>query len=142
MGPAVTSPTDKSGPGTQAGKKAKEASGDAAQKKEGKPDSMDKPNDGEKKVAKSLAAGDELEMTDDQETISEKEHEDMKEKEHMDEKDMINAMKDMTKEMQEIEKKAVNEVEKSMDEKEHMSEKDKMMIKAMYEKMAKMKKEA
>ena len=80
MGPAVTSPTDKSGPGTQAGKKAKEASGDAAQKKEGKPDSMDKPNDGEKKVAKPLAAGDELEMTDDQETISEKEHEDMKEK--------------------------------------------------------------
>ena len=46
MGPAVTSPTDKSGPGTQAGKKAKEASGDAAQKKEGKPDSMDTPNDG------------------------------------------------------------------------------------------------
>ena len=38
MGPAVTSPTDKSGPGTQAGKKAKEASGDAAQKKAGKPD--------------------------------------------------------------------------------------------------------
>ena len=33
MGPAVTSPTDKSGPGTQAGKKAKETSGDAAQKK-------------------------------------------------------------------------------------------------------------
>ena len=59
MGPAVTSPTDKSGPGTQAGKKAKEASGDAAQKKEGKPDSMDTPNDGQKKVAKSLAAGDE-----------------------------------------------------------------------------------
>ena len=142
MGPAVTSPTDKSGPGTQAGKKAKEASGDAAQKKEGKPDSMDKPNDGEKKVAKPLAAGDELEMTDDQETISEKEHEDMKEKEHMDEKDMINAMKDMTKDMKEIETKAISKMEKAMDEKEHMSEKDKMMIKATYEKMEKMKKEA
>ena len=62
MGPAVTSPTDKSGPGTSAGKKAKEASGDAAQKSEGKPDSSDKPNDGQKKVAKPLAAGDEVEM--------------------------------------------------------------------------------
>ena len=142
MGPAVTSPTDASGPGTQAGKKAKEASGDAAQKSEGKPDSMDKPNDGEKKVAKSLAAGDEVEMTDDQETISEKEHGDMKEKEHMDEKDMINAMKDMTKDMKEIETKAISKMEKAMDEKEHMSEKDKMMIKATYEKMEKMKKEA
>ena len=142
MGPAVTSPTDKSGPGTQAGKKAKEASGDAAQKGEGKPDKIDTPNDGEKKVAKSLAAGDEVEMKDDQETISEKEHGDMKEKEHMDEKDMITAMKDMTKDMKEIETKAVSKMEKAMDEKEHMSEKDKMMIKAMYEKMAKMKKEA
>ena len=37
---------------------------------------MDTPNDGEKKVAKSLAAGDEVEMTDDQETISEKEETD------------------------------------------------------------------
>ena len=73
MGPAVTSPTDKSGPGTQAGKKAKEASGDAAQKSEGKPDSADKPNDGEKKVAKPLAAGDSVEVKDDQEVISEKE---------------------------------------------------------------------
>ena len=83
MGPAVTSPTDKSGPGTVAGKKAKEASGDAAQKKEGKADSMDTPNDGQKKVAKSIAAGDEVEMEDGQEVIAEKEHEDMKEKEHM-----------------------------------------------------------
>ena len=142
MGPAVTSPTDASGPGTQAGKKAKEASGDAAQKGEGKPDKIDTPNDGEKKVAKSLAAGDEVEMKDDQETISEKEHGDMKEKEHMDEKDMINAMKDMTKDMKEIETKAISKMEKAMDEKEHMSEKDKMMIKATYEKMEKMKKEA
>jgi hypothetical protein len=142
MGPAVTSPTDASGPGTQAGKKAKEASGDAAQKGEGKPDKIDTPNDGEKKVAKSLAAGDEVEMKDDQETISEKEHGDMKEKEHMDEKDMITAMKDMTKDMKEIETKAISKMEKAMDEKEHMSEKDKMMIKATYEKMEKMKKEA
>ena len=46
MGPAVTHPSDKSGPGTTAGKKAKEKSGDAAQKKELKPESGDMtPND-------------------------------------------------------------------------------------------------
>ena len=110
MGPAVTSPTQASGPGTQAGKKAKEASGDAAQKKEGKPDSMDTPNDGEKKVAKPLAAGDEVEMKDDQETISEKEktdegmHDDKKEGMHgeMSKMEMIKAMKDMETEMKEM----------------------------------------
>ena len=62
MGPAVTSPTDKSGPGTSAGKKAKEVKGDAAQKSEGKPDSCDTPNDGKKKVAKPLAAVDTVEV--------------------------------------------------------------------------------
>ena len=115
MGPAVTSPTDKSGPGTQAGKKAKETSGDAAQKKEGKPDSMDTPNDGQKKVAKSLAAGDEVEMKDDQEIISEKEktdegmHDDKKEGMHgeMSKMEMIKAMKDMETEMKEMDKKMV-----------------------------------
>ena len=66
MGPAVTHPSDKSGPGTAAGKKAKEKSGDAAQKSEGKPDSGDKPNDGQKKVAKPLAAGDSVEVEDGQ----------------------------------------------------------------------------
>ena len=115
MGPAVTSPTQASGPGTQAGKKAKEASGDAAQKKEGKPDSIDKPNDGQKKVAKSLAAGDEVEMKDDQEIISEKEktdegmHDDKKEGMHgeMSKMEMIKAMKDMETEMKEMDKKMV-----------------------------------
>ena len=97
MGPAVTSPTDKSGPGTQAGKKAKEASGDAAQKSEGKPDSIDTPNDGEKKVAKPLAAGDEVEMEDDQEVIAEKE-----EVKEMDKMEMIKAMKDMETEMKDM----------------------------------------
>jgi len=124
MGPAVTSPTDKSGPGTQAGKKAKEASGDAAQKKEGKPDSMDTPNDGEKKVAKSLAAGDEVEMTDDQETISEKEktdegmHDDKKEGMHgeMSKMEMIKAMKDMETEMKEMDKKMVMSMYSKMKE--------------------------
>lgn len=97
MGPAVTSPTDKSGPGTSAGKKAKEASGDAAQKSEGKPDSSDKPNDGQKKVAKPLAAGDEVEMKDDQETIAEKE-----EIKEMSKMEMIKAMKDMETEMKDM----------------------------------------
>ena len=118
MGPAVTSPTDKSGPGTQAGKKAKETSGDAAQKKEGKPDSMDTPNDGEKKVAKSLAAGDELEMTDDQETISEKEETDegMHDKQEMSKMEMIKAMKDMETEMKEMDKEMVSAMYSKMKE--------------------------
>ena len=73
MGPAVTHPSDKSGPGTTAGKKAKEKSGDAAQKKELKPESGDMtPNDGQKKVAKPLAAGDTVEVEDGQEVISKK----------------------------------------------------------------------
>ena len=97
MGPAVTSPTDKSGPGTQAGKKAKEASGDAAQKKEGKADSMDTPNDGQKKVAKPIAAGDQVEMSDDQETISETE-----EVKEMGKMEMIKAMKNMETEMKDM----------------------------------------
>ena len=126
MGPAVTSPTDKSGPGTQAGKKAKEASGDAAQKKEGKPDSMDTPNDGEKKVAKPLAAGDELEMTDDQETISEKEetdemaHEGMHKE--MSKMEMIKAMKDMTKEMKDMDMKELKATYDKMKEMMHAKE--------------------
>ena len=97
MGPAVTHPSDKSGPGTQAGKKAKEKSGDAAQKKEMPADTMDKPNDGEKKVAKSIAAGDQVEMSDDQETISETE-----EVKEMGKMEMIKAMKDMETEMKDM----------------------------------------
>ncbi len=117
MGPAVTSPTDKSGPGTQAGKKATEAKGDAAQKKELAPEKGDyKPNDGEKKVAKSLAAGDEVEMSDDQETISEKE-ETKETYEEMGKMDMIKAMKDMAKKMEDM---------------------DMQMVKATYDKMKEM----
>ena len=123
MGPAVTSPTQASGPGTQAGKKAKEASGDAAQKKEGKPDSMDTPNDGEKKVAKPLAAGDEVEMTDDQETISEKEEEvsEMM-KNEMSKMEMIKAMKDMTKEMKDMDMKELKATYDKMKEMMHAKE--------------------
>jgi len=98
MGPAVTSPTDKSGPGTQAGKKASEKKDDAAQKSGLKSMKGDmSPNDGKKKVAKPLAAGDQVEMTDDQENISETE-----EVKEMDKMEMVNAMKDMTKEMSEM----------------------------------------
>ena len=97
MGPAVTTPTDKSGPGTQAGKKAKEKSGDAAQKKEMPADTMDKPNDGEKKVAKPIAAGDQVEMSDDQEVIAETE-----EVKEMDKMEMIKAMKNMETEMKDM----------------------------------------
>ena len=104
MGPAVTSPTDKSGPGTSAGKKAKEASGDAAQKSEGKPDSVDTPNDGAKKVAKPLAAGDSVEVKDDQEVISETDKEETSEMSKM---EMMTAMKDMTKEMKDMDMKMV-----------------------------------
>ena len=98
MGPAVTSPTDKSGPGTQAGKNASEKKDDAAQKSGLKSMKGDmSPNDGKKKVAKPLAAGDQVEMTDDQENISETE-----EVKEMDKVAMVNAMKDMTKEMSEM----------------------------------------
>ena len=98
MGPAVTHPSDKSGPGTQAGKKANEKKDDAAQKSGLKSMKGDmSPNDGKKKVAKPLAAGDQVEMSDDQETISETE-----EVKEMDKVAMVNAMKDMTKEMSEM----------------------------------------
>jgi len=113
MGPAVTSPTDKSGPGTQAGKKAKETSGDAAQKKEGKPDSGDKPNDGQKKVAKPLAAGDQVEMKDDQEVISEKE---VAEVETMTKETMLKAMKDMAKDMEEADMEEIKATYNKMKE--------------------------
>ena len=117
MGPAVTSPTDKSGPGTQAGKKAEEKKGDAAQKKELAPEKGDySPNDGQKKVAKPLAAGDEVEMSDDQETISEKE-ETKETYEEMGKMDMIKAMKDMAKKMEDM---------------------DMQMVKATYDKMKEM----
>ena len=113
MGPAVTSPTDKSGPGTQAGKKAKEASGDAAQKSEGKPDSADKPNDGAKKVAKPLAAGDSVEVKDDQEVISEKE---VAEVETMTKEQMLKAMKDMAKDMEEADMEEIKATYNKMKE--------------------------
>ena len=126
MGPAVTSPTDKSGPGTQAGKKAKEVKGDAAQKSEGKPDSGDTPNDGQKKAAKSLAAGDEVEMKDDQEVIAETDKEETSEMSKM---EMIKAMKDMETEMKdmsmEMVKATYDKMKEMMAKTEEASEEDK-----------------
>ena len=124
MGPAVTSPTDKSGPGTSAGKKAKEVKGDAAQKSEGKPDSGDSPNDGQKKVAKSLAAGDTVEVEDGQEIIAEKE-----EVAEMSKMEMIKAMKDMETEMKdmsmEMVKATYDKMKEMMAKTEEASEEDK-----------------
>ena len=55
------------------------------------------PNDGQKKVAKPLAAGDTVEVEDGQEVISEKE-----EVAEMDKMEMIKAMKDMETEMKDM----------------------------------------
>jgi len=94
MGPAVQHPSDKSGPGTTAIKKADEKKDDAAQKKELKPETGNQvPNDGEKKVAKPLASGDEVEPKEGQEVIAEK---GIKE---ISKEDMITAMKDMPEEL-------------------------------------------
>ena len=124
MGPAVTHPSDKSGPGTQAGKKAEEKKGDAAQKSEGKPDSGDTPNDGKKKVAKPLAAGDTVEVEDGQEIIAEKE-----EVEEMSKMEMIKAMKDMETEMKdmsmEMVKATYDKMKEMMAKTEEASEEDK-----------------
>ena len=134
MGPAVTSPTQASGPGSAAGKKAKEASGDAAQKGEGKPDKMDTPNDGEKKVAKSLAAGDEVEMKDGQEVISEKEEDEKTEMAHGD-KEKKEGMHEKMMKMKEMMKMEKDMMEKMYnDEGMHMDEKEKLMN-GMYKKM-------
>ena len=60
-GNPVVSPTQKDAPSKKTVAKSKEVSGNPMQKGEGKPDSIDSPNDGMKKTAKSLAAGFEAE---------------------------------------------------------------------------------
>jgi len=60
-GNPVVSPTQKDAPSKKTVAKSKEVSGNPMQKGEGKPDSVDTPNDGMKKTAKSLAAGFEAE---------------------------------------------------------------------------------
>ncbi len=74
--------------GKKAAAKAKQVSGDAQQKSQGGADKMDTPNDGEGKVAKSLAAGDE--NVKGEEEIAEMTKMEMKDK-------MINAMASMPK---------------------------------------------
>jgi hypothetical protein len=103
MGPAVTHPSDKKGPGTQAGKKADEKKGDAAQKKELAPEKGDyKPKDGEegaKKAATPLASGDEVKPTEGQEVIAEKEETTEEEKPAMTTAEMLKAMKEMPEDL-------------------------------------------
>ena len=97
MGKAVTDPKDATDPGKEASKKAKEVSGDAQQKGEGKPDAITK-----------IKEEDEEDKEDDKK--SDKEDEDEKEDEKSEEKedekemsqdemkkDMIKAMKSMKK---------------------------------------------
>ena len=126
MGPAVVSPTQASGPGKEASKKADERKGDAAQKKELAPEKGDyTPNDGEKKVAKPLASGDEVEMEDGQEVITEKDEEETSEMMHakeMSKMEMIKAMKDMTKEMKDMDMKELKAAYDKMKEMMHAKE--------------------
>ena len=88
-GSPVVSPDQKDAAAKKVAAKAKSISGDAQQKSQGKPDSMDTPNDGTSKVAKPLAAGFEAEGD---EVIAEMDH---PKKENMTKDKMINAMKDM-----------------------------------------------
>ena len=131
-GNPVVSPDQKDAAAKKIAAKAKKVSGDASQKSAGKSDSMDKPNDGEGKAAKSLAAGFEA---DGEEELSEMDKE-MPETEKMPNTKggMINAMMDKMngkskKEMQ----MSYNNVMKSLDtnyDKEE-SEDDKMKKEAV-----------
>ena len=131
-GNPVVSPDQKDAAAKKIAAKAKKVSGDASQKSAGKSDSMDKPNDGEGKAAKSLAAGFEA---DGEEELSEMDKE-MPETDKMPNTKggMINAMMDKMngkskKEMQ----MSYNNVMKSLDtnyDKEE-SEDDKMKKEAV-----------
>ena len=97
MGKAVTDPKDATDPGKEASKKAKEVSGDAQQKGEGKPDAMQKikeededDKEDEKKSDKEDEDEKEVKEEDEDEKEDEKSDEDMK-------KEMIKAMKSMKK---------------------------------------------
>ena len=83
-GKAVVDPEQKDAPAKKVAAKAKEVSGDAAQKGEGPPDKMQK-----------LAAGDQVES--DGEDLSEGEHEDKMEMAKMTKEMMVNAMYEMMK---------------------------------------------
>jgi len=91
-GAAVVSPDQKDSAAKKIVAKAKQVSGDVAQKSAGKADSMDTPNDGMAKVAKSLAAGDQVDHDGDD--LSEMEKMEMAK---MTKEMMVNAMYEMMK---------------------------------------------
>jgi len=91
-GAPVVSPNQKDAAAKKLAAKAKQVSGDAQQKSAGKADSMDAPNDGMKKVAKSLAAGDQVDHDGDD--LAEMEKEKMAK---MTKEMMVNAMYEMMK---------------------------------------------
>ena len=95
LGKAVTDPKDATDAGKEASKKAKEVSGDPAQKGEGKPDQPEKIKEDEDKEDEDKAdASDDDEKED--EASEEKEDEKEMSQEDM-KKDMIKAMKHMKK---------------------------------------------
>jgi len=91
-GAPVVSPDQKDAAAKKVAAKAKQVSGDAQQKSAGKADSMDAPNDGMKKVAKSLAAGDQVDHDGDD--LAEMEKMEMAK---MTKEMMVNAMYEMMK---------------------------------------------
>ena len=91
-GAPVVSPNQKDAAAKKIAAKAKEVGGDAQQKGEGAPDKMDTPNDGMKKVAKSLAAGDQVDHDGDD--LAEMEKMEMAK---MTKEMMVNAMYEMMK---------------------------------------------
>jgi len=91
-GAPVVSPNQKDAAAKKIAAKAKEVSGDAQQKGEGAPEKMDTPNDGMKKVAKSLAAGDQVDHDGDD--LAEMEKMEMAK---MTKEMMVNAMYEMMK---------------------------------------------
>ena len=91
-GAPVVSPNQKDSAAKKLAAKAKEISGDAQQKGEGAPDKMDTPNDGMAKVAKSLAAGDQVDHDGDD--LAEMEKMEMAK---MTKEMMVNAMYEMMK---------------------------------------------
>ena len=95
-GEPVVDPKATQAPSKKTAAAAKEIGGDAQQKGEGKPDSMDTGNDGMKKVAKPLAAGFEAEG---EEVISEMEKMEMMKKEmaKMTKAEMAEKMHEMMK---------------------------------------------
>ncbi len=96
-GKAVVSPTQGDAPAKKVAAKAKEVSGDAQQKSEGPPDKMDTGNDGMKKVAKPLAAGDQIDSEG--EELSEMDKMEMMKKEmaKMTKAEMYEKMQEMMK---------------------------------------------